>query len=34
MAKKLSSKGGMKGLQNMMQQMQGQGGPGGLNLPK
>ncbi|WP_321470154.1 signal recognition particle protein [Halarcobacter sp.] len=34
MAKKLSSKGGMKGLQNMMSQMQGQGGPGGLNLPK
>lgn len=34
MAKKLSSKGGMKGLQNMMQQMQGAGGPGGLNLPK
>ncbi|RXJ90189.1 signal recognition particle protein [Arcobacter sp. CECT 8983] len=34
MAKKLSSKGGMKGLQNMMQQMQGKGGPGGLNLPK
>jgi len=34
MAKKLSSKGGMKGLQNMMQQMQGAGGPGGLKLPK
>jgi len=34
MAKKLSSKGGMKGLQNMMSQMQGAGGPGGLNLPK
>ncbi len=32
MAKKLSSKGGMKGLQNMMKQMQGAGGPGGLNL--
>ena len=31
MAKKLSSKGGMKGLQNMMSQMQGGGGmPGGL----
>ncbi|RXK11864.1 signal recognition particle protein [Halarcobacter mediterraneus] len=34
MAKKLSSKGGMKGLQNMMKQMQGAGGPGGLKLPK
>ncbi|AXH11464.1 signal recognition particle protein [Halarcobacter bivalviorum] len=34
MAKKLSSKGGMKGLQNMMKQMQGAGGPGGLNLPR
>jgi len=30
MAKKLSSKGGMKGLQNMMSQMQGSGGPAGL----
>lgn len=30
MAKKLSSKGGMKGLQNMMQQMQGPGGAAGL----
>ena len=30
MAKKLSSKGGMKGLQNMMSQMQGPGGPAGL----
>ncbi len=34
MAKKLSSKGGMKGLQNMMSQMQGQGGPSGMNLPR
>ncbi len=34
MAKKLSTKGGMKGLQNMMQQMQGSGGLGGLNLPR
>ncbi len=31
MAKKLSSKGGMKGLQNMLSQMQGGGMP---NLPK
>ena len=30
MAKKLSSKGGMKGLQNMMSQMQGPGGMSGL----
>ncbi len=33
MAKKLSGKGGMKGLQNMMSQMQGAGGPG-PNLPR
>jgi len=33
MAKKLSGKGGMKGLQNMMSQMQGSGGPG-PNLPR
>jgi signal recognition particle subunit SRP54 len=33
MAKKLSSKGGMKGLQNMMSQMQGM--PGGMpKLPR
>lgn len=30
MAKKLSSKGGMKGLSNMMNQMQGGGAPGGM----
>ena len=35
MAKKLSSKGGMKGMQNMLSQMQGGGGmPGGMNLPR
>jgi len=34
MAKKLSGKGGMKGLQNMMSQMQGAGGPGPSNLPR
>ncbi len=35
MAKKLSSKGGMKGLQNMMSQMQGGGMPGGMGgMPK
>jgi len=33
MAKKLSGKGGMKGLQNMMSQMQGAGGPGS-NIPR
>ncbi|NQY93188.1 MAG: signal recognition particle protein [Campylobacteraceae bacterium] len=33
MAKKLSGKGGMKGLQNMMSQMQGGGGPGPM-LPR
>lgn len=31
MAKKLSSKGGMKGLSNMMSQMQGGGAPGGMS---
>ncbi len=35
MAKKLSSKGGMKGIQNMMSQMQGGGMPGGMGgMPK
>jgi len=34
MAKKLSGKGGMKGLQDMMSQMKGAGGPGGMNLPR
>ena len=34
MAKKLSSKGGMKGLQDMMSQMKGPGGPGGMSLPR
>jgi len=33
MAKKLSGKGGMKGLQNMMSQMQGAAGPGS-NIPR